>query len=160
MPRIESKVMTRRTACGLIPGFAALRLFADARPDSFRVYSDAPRLFLRPQRLRLLRRERERRSLRWDQFETLWAGHAEFPEPGWAAALRYQIAQEDEAGRRALAWAAGYGGDVRQVALVADWCAPLATEAPRRAITAKLRAAANGPTPRDLNGARDKALAA
>jgi hypothetical protein len=152
--------MTRRMACGLIPGFAALKLWADARPDSFRVYSDAPRLFLRPQRVRLLRRERERRSLRWDQFETLWAGHAEFPEPGWAAALRYQIAQEEEAGHRALTWAAGPGSDVRQVALVADWCAPVATEAQRRGMTTKLRNAANGPTPRNLDAARDKTFAA
>jgi hypothetical protein len=153
--------MTRRTACGLLlAGFPAAKLAADARPDSFRVYSESPRLFLRPQRLRLLRRERERRSLRWDQFETLWAGHAEFPEPGWTAALRYQIAQEREAGERALSWAAGSASDIRQIAIVADWCGPLATDAQRRAIFAKLHAVANAPSPRNLDAARDKALAA
>jgi hypothetical protein len=153
--------MTRRTACGLLlAGFPAAKLVAEPRPDSFRVYSEAPRLFLRPQRLRLLRRERERRSLRWDQFETLWAGNAEFPEAGWTAALRYQIAQDREAGERALAWAAGSRGDIRQIAIVADWCGAAATDAQRRAIFAKLHAAANAPTPRNLDAARDKALAA
>ena len=33
--------------------------------------------------MRLLRRERERASLRWQQFETLMAGGAAMPEPGF-----------------------------------------------------------------------------
>src|SRR5579872_6859855 len=114
--------MTRRALLRYLSALPAFGLRGQTRPDSFKVYSESPRLLLRPQRVRLLRRERERRSLRWDQFETLWAGHPEFPEPGWAAALRYQISQEEEAGHRALTWAAGSGSDVRQVALVADWC--------------------------------------
>src|SRR3954466_14007665 len=105
-----------------------------AGPDGFRVYTDGPRLFLRPARLKLLRRERERRSLRWDQFELLWTAAAEFPEFGWTAALRYQIAQDDAAGRQAVAWAvakiAAPGPPMsenvmRQIAIIADWCEPL-----------------------------------
>ena len=60
---------------------------------SYRIYTDRPRIFLRPQRLRLLRRERERQSLRYQQFEFLMAGKAPMPEPGFAHALYYQIAQ-------------------------------------------------------------------
>ena len=43
-------------------------------------------------------RERERRSMRWDQFETLWTGNAQFPELGWAQALRFQLADDARAG--------------------------------------------------------------
>ena len=82
----------------------AARLLAQTAPEGFKVYTDAPRLFLRAARLRLLRRERERRSLRWDQFETLWSGAAEFPEFGWSAALRYQIAEDAAAGSQAVGW--------------------------------------------------------
>src|SRR5579863_9384944 len=128
----SGKVMTRREVLRYVPALSALRLLGqnDPRPDSFKVYSESPRLLLRPPRLRLLRRERERRSLRWDQFETLWIGNAPFPEPGWAQALRYRIADDREAGTRAVAWAVGPADpnrqeDVRQMAIIADWCAPL-----------------------------------
>src|ERR1700728_2904736 len=115
--------MTRREALLCLPALSGLRLSGQARPDTFKVYTESPRLLLRPQRLRLLRRERERRSLRWDQFETLWTANAPFPELGWAQALRYRIADDREAGTRAVAWAvgaadAGRVDDVRQMALV------------------------------------------
>ena len=80
---------------------------SSARPDTFRVYTDGPRLLLRPQRLRLLKRERARRSLRWDQFETLWTASAPFPELPWVQALRFQVADDKDAGTRAVAWAVG-----------------------------------------------------
>src|ERR1700735_1224247 len=132
--------MTRRDALRYLSALAALTLPGrnlsgqsepgQSRPDSFRIYSDGPRLLLRPQRLRLLRRERERRSLRWDQFETLWTANAPFPELGWVQALRFQIADDREAGKRGGAWALGPAdpaspGEARQLAIVADWCADL-----------------------------------
>ena len=152
--------MTRRTACLSLLGLPALRLAAQNAPDSFRVYSESPRLFLRPARLKLLRRERERQSLRSDQFDTLWNGDAPFPEPGWTAALRYQIAQDDAAGKRAVQWAAGPGADIRQIALVADWCAPLLSAQDRTRIFAKLQRAVDAPAPVTIGDARNKALAA
>jgi hypothetical protein len=140
--------MTRRDACRLIAGLPALSLpalsllgqnRAENRPDSFRAYTEAPRLLLRPARLRLLKRERERMSLRWEQFESLWTAGAPFPELGWAQALRYQIADDRESGTRAVAWAVGPGDDIRQVALIADWCAPILSADDRTQIFAKLR---------------------
>src|SRR5215469_10036923 len=94
--------ITRREALLYLPALSALHLpaqtpapaSASARPETFKVYTDGPRLLLRPQRLRLLRRERERRSLRWDQFETLWTGNAQFPELGWVQAMRFQLADD------------------------------------------------------------------
>jgi hypothetical protein len=142
-------------------GTAARNVCAEARPDSFRVYSESPRLFLRPARLKLLRRERERQSLRWEQFDTLWSGNVPFPEAGWSAALRYQVAQDDAAGKRAVQWALGASAtDMRQVALVADWCAPLMSPAELTRIQAKLLRVVNGPAPRTLADARNVAMAA
>src|SRR5580692_4920461 len=100
----NQRAMTRREALLYLPALSALRLQgqkvpdpATPRPDTFKVYTEGPRLLLRPQRLKLLRRERERRSLRWDQFETLWTGNAPFPELGWVQALRFQIADDRDA---------------------------------------------------------------
>src|ERR1700683_1715929 len=148
------KEMTRREVLRYLPALSALRLLGQnpPRPDSFKVYTESPRLPLRPQRLRLLRRERERRSLRWDQFETLWTAGASFPEPGWVQALRFQIADDREAGIRAVAWAVGPADvalldDVRQMAIIADWCEPLISGDDKRQLMARLEGAVNDPRP-------------
>jgi hypothetical protein len=103
------------------------------------VSTDHPRLFLRPQRLRLLTRERERTSVRWQQFDGFLAGEAPMPEPGFAEALYYQVSGNTAAGQRAVAWALGPGDDVRQLALVFDWCQKLLSESQRRALAARLQ---------------------
>ena len=149
-----------------MPALWALHLPGQSRPDTFRVYTDTPRLLLRPQRLRLLRRERERQSLRWDVFETLWAANAEFPELPWVQALRFQVADDREAGSRAVAWAVGPADparpdDVRQMAIVADWCEALISGDDKRQLFAKLeRAAADPNPPKTLAEARSRLFAA
>ena len=55
--------------------------------EEYKVYAEPPRLLLKPQRLRLLRRERERESPRWQHLNTLISGKAQMPEPGFALAL-------------------------------------------------------------------------
>src|SRR5690349_18583609 len=85
--------------------------------EDYRAYSEPPRLLLRPQRLRLLKRERERQSMRWEQFRTLMAGHAQMPEPGFAGALYHAVTGEADAAHQAITWAAS-ASDVRQMALV------------------------------------------
>jgi hypothetical protein len=92
------------------------------------VSAEHPRLLLRPQRLRLLRRERERSSARWQQFATLVTGNAPMPERGFALALYYQVAGDAEVGKQAVAWALAPGADLRQMALVFDWCQDLLSE--------------------------------
>jgi hypothetical protein len=180
--------MTRREALRYLPALPALHLLgqdrsaqgdgsvvrgsrspdsapATPRPDTFKVYTESPRLLLRPQRLRLLRRERERRSLRWDQFETVWTAGAPFPEPGWVQALRYRIADDHEAGIRAVAWAVGPADvarldDVRQMAIIADWCEPLISGDDKSQLMARLERAANDPRPvKTLADARAKIFA-
>ena len=154
--------MTRRTALQTLAALPAINLLAQqTRPDSFRAYTDGPRLLLRPARLKLLRRERERRSLRWDQFETLWGGNAPFPELGFVQALRYQIADDKDAGVRAVAWAVGPADDVRQIAIIADWCDELVKGSDRQQIFVKLQKAMNDPKPlKTLEDARTRVFAA
>jgi len=109
-----------------------------ASDEPVTVSSDHPRLFLRPARLRLLKRERERASERWQQFDALLAGNAPMPEPGMAQALYYQVSGNAAAGRQAVAWALGPGNDLRQLALVFDWCQDLLSEAQRRDLAARI----------------------
>src|ERR1035438_3859848 len=86
------------------PGFTAAQPPAAVRTpvssEPVVVSTEHPRLLLRPARLRLLRRERERTSMRWQQFFTLMARHAPMPEPGLAQALYYQVAEDRSEERR------------------------------------------------------------
>jgi hypothetical protein len=111
-------------------------VFAD---EAVTVSAEHPRLFLRPQRLRLLRRERDRTSARWQQLELLVAGNAPMPERAFAQALYYQIAGDAKAGKEAIAAALAPGTDLRQMALIFDWCQDLLTDAQRRDLTARLQ---------------------
>ena len=117
----------------------ALATLAPAAVEDYQVSTDHPRLLLTQHRLRLLMRERERRSVRWTQWETLVAGGAPVPEPGFTFALLWRVAGDREAGRRAVAWAIGEGRDLRQLALVFDWCQELLDDAQRRTLADKLR---------------------
>jgi len=95
----------------------------------FQVYVEPPRLLLAGRRLRLLRRERERKSMRWEQFSALIEGGARMPEPGFSHALYGIVANAKGSCEEALTWAmktanAKQPGDLRQMALVYDWCKP------------------------------------
>jgi hypothetical protein len=107
--------------------------------EDYRVYNDHPRLLLGAQRLRLLKRERDRDSMRWRQFSLLVRSAAELPEPGFALALYAAVTDDDAFGRRAVDWALGPGTDLRQLALVYDWCQTVLGPARARALAAKIR---------------------
>src|SRR4051794_21549966 len=129
--------------------------------ESLEIYTEHPRLFLRPQRLRLLQRERERRTTRWQQFETLMAGKAPMPEMGFAQALYFQISGDAEAGKQAVRWALGPASDLRQLALVFDWCQGALSEAQSKTLAAKiLKSITAAERINGLTAARDRALAA
>jgi hypothetical protein len=101
-----------------------------------------PRLLLPAKRLRLLQRERERETLRWTQFNLLVAGKAKFPEPGFAFALYYQTSLNKDFGRAAVTWALGGGGtDLRQLALVFDWCQAVLSADEKQRLVRKIEAA-------------------
>jgi hypothetical protein len=140
------------------PGLQAQTSPAEETLD---IYTEHPRLFLRPQRLKLLQRERERRTTRWVQFETLMVGKAPMPETGFAQALYYQVSRDEEAGRQAVRWALGPASDLRQLALVFDWCQQSLTEAQSKALAAKMvKAIAASERDNKLPSVRDRALAA
>jgi hypothetical protein len=124
--------------CSIALTLASLPALSPSQEESLRVDGAHPRIFLVPRRLKLLRRERERQSLRWNQFQLLMAGKAPMPEPGFAEALYYQASGNAEAGHEAIHWALGPGADLRQLSLVFDWCQDILTEAESKALAAKL----------------------
>jgi hypothetical protein len=137
----------------------ALSVCARADEEEFRVYTDHPRLILTTQRLRLLKRERERESQRWRQFELLVKGGANLPEPGFALALYYAISGDNPVGKRAVEWALGPANDLRQLALVYDWCQPLFTPQQSTALAAKIRQVSQKQAGDSVAAERDRVLA-
>lgn len=135
---------------------------AQSEEESLRVYNEHPRLFLTPHRLKLLQKEKERRSLRWQQFELLMAGRAPMPEPGFASALYYRVARDAESGRHAVIWALGPSGtDLRQLALVFDWCQELLSPAQSRTLAVKLaRGIERTARDKSVSAARSRLVAA
>jgi hypothetical protein len=130
-----------------------------ASEDIYRVYTEPPRIFLRPQRLRLLKRESERKSIRWEQFQTLVGGGARMAEPGFAYALHSAITGNRESTAKAIEWAVNAKTSMRQIALVYDWCRPSLSPAQAKTIEAKLIGAAQAKAS-SVAGVRDRVLAA
>src|SRR5258708_16740868 len=95
----------------LLATLIATELFGQ---DEYRVYTEHPRLFLTAQRLRLLKRERDRESMRWRQFDLLVRAAAQMREPGFALALHFAVTGDSAIGKRAVEWALGPGTDLRQ----------------------------------------------
>jgi hypothetical protein len=127
--------------------------------DDFHVYRDAPRLLLTPQRLRLLQRERERHSPRWEQFDALISGGAPMAEPGFAWALYYQVTRQANAARQAIDWALKDVAEpnasvLRQLALVFDWCGPILTPAESDRLAAKIQTVLAKPAVTSINDVR------
>jgi hypothetical protein len=133
-----------------------------AQDEEIVVSAEHPRLFLRPARLRLLRRERERTSMRWQQFEILMAGNAPMPEPGFARALYYAISGNNESGKAALAWAFSPAAtDLRQLAIVYDWCQPVMSETQVHELAARIqKRLAETANDESIPAIRSRALAA
>ncbi|HTP87808.1 MAG TPA: hypothetical protein VMJ34_12710 [Bryobacteraceae bacterium] len=131
---------------------------AETTAEQYRIYTGAPRLFLRPQRLRLLRRERERQSSRWAQLDALVSGGVPLREPGFALALEYAASGDKALGRRAVDWALSHPQYVRQAALVYDWCRLLLSDGERTTLAGQLRGALTGGT--SVGAVRDRVLAA
>ncbi len=77
--------------------------------------------------------------MRWQQLDSFVTGEAPLPETAFAQALYYQVANNAAAGRRAVAWALSPSArDLRQLALVFDWCQKLLSESERRDLAARL----------------------
>jgi hypothetical protein len=143
----------------LLAGLLILPPRSQTQDDEFRVYTEHPRLILTTQRLRLLKRERERESQRWRQFDLLVKGAGAWPEPGFALALYYAVSGDQAAGKRAVEWALGPADDLRQMALVYDWCQPVLSPKESAALAAKIRQLIQKRTGDDIAARRDRILA-
>lgn len=135
-----------------------MSLPAQTSEAEYRIYTTHPRLLLRPQRLRLLKRERERQSMRWRQLETLIKGNAQMPEQGFALALYAAIAGDAVIAKRAIDWSLGPGNDLRQLALVYDWCQDAITPDQARALVSKIQKAIAQPASNNISARRDRVL--
>ena len=83
------------------------------------------------------------------------------PETGFAQALYYQVSGNEEAGKQAVRWALGPATDLRQLALVFDWCQPVLSEAQSKALAAKMvKSISAAERDKRLSAIRDRALAA
>ena len=135
---------------------------AQASDEDYKIYTDAPRLFLRPQRARLLKRERERDSIRWRQFQLLVDGGAPMPEPGFAYALYSFVTGDVSYAKKAIDWGTSPAAlDVRQLAVIYDWCQAALSPAQKVIIFNKLkRVASETDVPKSTRAARDRVLAA
>lgn len=112
---------------GMLLLASALAGVSLAQEVDYQVYTEPPRLLLTQRRLRLLKRERERESLRWQQFDSLMRGKARMAEPGFALALWGTVTAKIEPCRDAGAWSLQTADpakprELRQMALVYDWC--------------------------------------
>jgi hypothetical protein len=139
---------------------AAGCLLGQASDEDYRVYSDHPRLLMTSQRLRLLKRERDRDSMRWHQFALLVRAAAQMPEPGFALGLYFVVTGDTAFGKRAADWALGPGTDLRQLAMVYDWCQPVLNPAQSQALAAKIHKLLDQSAGAGLSARRDRVLAA
>lgn len=163
LSKTASRSVPSRSRLGLFAGLllsiACGVSLAQQSNEEFRVYGDHPRLFLNAQRLRLLKRERDRDSMRWRQYSLLVQAAAQLPEPGFSYALYYQVTGDAEFGKRGIEWALGPGNDLRQLALVFDWCQPILSATQSRNLLAKIsRLIAQKPAA-NVEGRRDRVLA-
>jgi hypothetical protein len=107
--------------------------------ENYKAYTESPRLLLRPHRLRLLTRERERQTIRFQQFDSYLANGAAMPEAGFALALASRITGNATHCANAYAWLVkSKEADVRQKAIVYDWCLASLPEAQGAALGAQL----------------------
>ncbi len=127
---LDCLAITMLTRRNLLTLGALLPVFGRAE-QSYRVYTEHPRLWLTPRRLKLLKRERERESIRWQQLGLL-VPDRQAPELALLRALEFQVADRPEAGKLAVEWALGRTpqttpdpAQLRLLAVVFDWCYPL-----------------------------------
>lgn len=94
-----------------------------ASEENYKAYTEAPRLLLRPARLKLLTRERQRQTIRHEQFDSYIRNRQAMPETVFALALAARISGEAEHCTTAYNWMQkSKEVDLRQKALLYDWC--------------------------------------
>ncbi|MBM3739616.1 MAG: hypothetical protein FJW39_27935 [Acidobacteria bacterium] len=147
-------MLIRVAALGL-----AVLVAAPAQTD-YKTDLPHPRLLLPQRRARLVKRERERESMRWIAFQTLAMGKITWPEPGFALSLYHVATENPEPGRQAIQWALGPGSDLRQLAIVFDWCHSLLSPEERKRLAAKIQQLLEKPGAAGIASMRARVMAA
>ena len=151
----------QKLAAVMVLGGFSLAGFAQTGDEPVAVFTEHPRLLLRPQRLRLLKRERERGSPRWQQLEALVAGGAPMTERGFAWCLYSMIAGNDALAREAITLAGTGALDLREQALVFDWFEHIMSDSQRKDFAARLaKAIAETAADNSVAATRSRTLAA
>ena len=109
--------------------------------EDYHVYTDSPRFCSPSSGCACSSASGERQSMRWQQFDTLISGGAAMPEPGSPGALlsgRGRRGGRAKGGRMGAVRCADAPRDLRQLALVFDWCGPVMTKAQADRLRAKI----------------------
>lgn len=141
---LRMRVLITLTALALLAPMAA------ECQQNYRVDTPHPRLWLNARRLRLLKRERQRSSERWQELQSLIESGQTLPEEPLILALQYAVEDKQEAGGQAASWAVKRTGEssvadpveLRALAIVLDWCYPLFSEEDRAKILTRVSRAA------------------
>jgi hypothetical protein len=89
---------------------------------AFAQLSEHPsKLLLTPQRLKRLKRDRDRQTARWLNFEERVKNAPDSPERGFELALYYAVTKDEARGKEAVEWAKAHPCSQRQAALIRDW---------------------------------------
>jgi hypothetical protein len=139
----------------LLLNSAALLLALTAVYGAFaaEIPDHSPQLLLNSQRLRRLKRDRERQTQRWVNFENRVNSQPASPERGFELALYYAITGEEARGKEAVRWVLAHACERRQVALVLDWAASLVSATERSRLAAQSCPAQSPENPASLRDA-------
>ena len=98
-------------------GIFLCRNLVQAAPDG----DHSPKLLLNSQRLRRLKRDRERQTSRWINLEHRLQTVPNSPERGFELALYAAITNDQSRAKEAVVWADAHPCEIRQVAVIMDW---------------------------------------
>ncbi|MBV9300498.1 MAG: hypothetical protein JOY62_07420 [Acidobacteriaceae bacterium] len=101
-------------------------------PEFITAQEHSPHLLLTAQRLKRLQHDRERQTVRWLNFENRVTTVPDSLERGFELALYYLVTRDQKRGREAIQWALDHPCELRQIALIVNWCDPLVSDEERR----------------------------
>jgi hypothetical protein len=110
-----------RRSAALLAAFLFCGLHgAIAQTDKAAAYP-TQQILLTPSRLRRLKRDRERQTERWTNFERRVQSVRDSPERGFELALYYAVTGDEQSKKEAADWVGKHPCELRQVSLVANW---------------------------------------
>ncbi len=97
-----------------------------------------PKLLLSAKLAKRLKRDRERQTPRWVNFENRVKNVPDSPERGFELALYFAVTGDAARAHEAIGWVLAHPREIRQRTLVLDWCGEAGTAAERSELAAGL----------------------